>query len=242
MVTKIIAKTITTFLPPKNWYRAAFIFTKYYAKLLKAPLESWVRDRYGDSLRMNQAMKLETLLIAMTSGPTPPVFPIPVRTVGEGWSHLINNHPHGLMICTVHTPLNLAGVRYCVDHNLVIDGIIARYPPPEGYYIIPGTATRIPALTVDRNILLKVKRILERGGTVITLVDHLIDGQFSPNQFRLAAKLNAELRMVVVEFQPDGSIRNIMLKPTEAPEVDDVLDHRIKCLNKQALSLMSEWA
>jgi hypothetical protein len=178
----------------------------------------------------------------MTSGPTPPVFPIPVRTVGEGWSHLINNHPHGLMICTVHTPLNLAGVRYCVDHNLVIDGIIARYPPPEGYYIIPGTATRIPALTVDRNILLKVKRILERGGTVITLVDHLIDGQFSPNQFRLAAKLNAELRMVVVELQPDGAIRNIMLKPTEAPEVDDVLDHRIKCLNKQALSLMSEWA
>jgi hypothetical protein len=76
---------------------------------------------------------------------------------------------------------------------------------------------------------------------VLSAVDNLVDGQFSPNQFKLAAKLNAELMLILIELDPTGTINMVLLEAPEFASTEDPLAHRIASLNKQALHIMAEW-
>ncbi len=239
MLTKLVAKSITIILPASLWYKAAFLLTKLYAKVSQAPYGSFVRDRFEHSFRLNHALKLEALLAKLPSDPKVHlVYPIPVQGEGEAFKFLKKDWPNGLLLCTVHTPLNLAGIRYILERGLTVDGIVARYPPEDGYYTITGTTVRIPAIRTDHKVLLTVKAILKRGGVVITSVDNLSDGSFSPNQFRLAEKLNAGIMLVLVELLSNGMIRNRLI---EAPHFDgeDALDLKIKYMNEKILTILN---
>lgn len=242
MISKIVAKVIRHTLPANSWYRAAFLFTKYYARVTSAPDGSYISSRYDKSYRLNHALKLETVLSMIVADTTPaPIFPIPIQANEQEFDLLKKERPNGLLICSIHIPLNLASIRYIIDQGLIPDAIVARLPPEDGYFTVTGTSVRIPVIPTDASVLIKVRSLLRKGGAVIVLVDNLSDGSFSSNVFRLAEKLNANIVLALVELQADGNLKayTIGAPDTVNPEEDKV-EQKIKSMNEQVLTILEQ--
>ena len=238
MLSTIVAKLIMLLFPAKKWYKAAFIMSKYYAYIMGPP-----EERSKNSFRKTQSVKLDTLLFTMGSGAkTPLVFPIPVRIRGE--ELLTKNRPNGLLICSVHIPLVIIAMRGLVELGVLPDAILVKSLPnysDDGYIHIFGTSARIPTILIDSTVLIKVRGILRRGGTVIVLVDeNLSAGNYSPNVFRLAEKLNSDMIYSLVKLQPNGSIEaNILEFPNAVSAEEDGVALKINALSEQVTNLLN---
>lgn len=238
MLSTIVAKLIMLLLPADKWYKAAFIMSKYYAYVTGPPDE-----RSKNSFRKTQSVKLDTLLFTMASGAKPPlIFPIPVR--GKGEALLMKSRPNGLLICSVHIPLVIIAMRYLVELGLIPDAILVKSLPKyndDGYIHIFGTSARIPTILIDSTVLIKVRGILRRGGIVVVLVDeNLSAGNYSPNVFRLAEKLNSDMVYSLVKLQPNGSIEATMFEfPDAASAEEDGVALKINALSEQVTNLLN---
>ena len=239
MLSKIVAKLIMLLLPSEKWYKAAFIMSKYYAYIIGPPSE-----RAENSFRKTQSIKLDTLLSRMGSDANPPhIFPIPVR--GNGEEILKKSRPNVLLVCSLHFPLVLVGgMRYILKSGLMPDAILVRSLPKyndDGYMHIFGTSARIPTILIDSTVLIKVRGILRRGGIVIVLVDeNLSAGNYSPNVFRLAEKLNSDMIYSLVKLQSNGCIDvNMFEFPKAASAEEDSVALKINTLSEQVTNLLN---
>ncbi|ADB38308.1 hypothetical protein Slin_2287 [Spirosoma linguale DSM 74] len=57
------------------------------------------------------------------------------------------------------------------------------------------------------HVLQKAKTVLQKGGSVVVLVDKTLGGAYSPNIFRLAEKINADIIFFNAALQQDGIIK-----------------------------------
>ena len=73
-------------------------------------------------------------------------------------------------------------------------------------FLVFGGSFRIPAIPVDRNLLIRVKRALRSGRSVVFLSDPYLGGPLSDVPLRLAARLGVPVIVQWAELQPDGAM------------------------------------
>ena len=196
-----IARALTILLPPPIWYRAALVISGIFASAL--------RLRGGGGLRphrFEQAILLNRLLAFLTRTGRP--FPVPWRLDAEARETLAAAalSGRGVVLCSAHLPLIKVGVRALMESGHTPTAAIAAEPGPDGRIPIWGLAERLPTFKVQRDVLLRTRTVLRRGGSVLLLVD-ATSGDYSPNIFRLAGAVGATVLFYTAELEGDGHVQ-----------------------------------
>jgi hypothetical protein len=134
-------------------------------------------------------------------------FPIPIRTNGAEAVFEASRNPKGWMVLCVHLPLT----------QLILSALVEMHHPPTGVVSnlealrggrspVWGKATGLPGLVSDGNVLLKVQRILNRGGSVTTMVDTALDCPLNGNMLRLIGLTGARAVFSSAALQASGEI------------------------------------
>ncbi|WP_234733942.1 hypothetical protein [Tellurirhabdus bombi] len=229
MIAKVVAKGICGLFPAEKWFKAIFIFTKYYAHFRGLP-----DSKYKKSSLLNKAALIEAFMGVPAFSSK--IVPLPIQA--NCLEFLKKPRTNGLVLCTAHVPLGFAWAGYLIDQGLLPDAVIALHVPPDGYWPVFGKKERLLVLPSRPDVLLKAKSILQRGGTVVVLVDHEF-GVYSPNMFRLAKKLNSDIIYSFAGLQADGTIGvQFFEAPGACSEEEDEVNLRINAFHSHVMNLV----
>jgi hypothetical protein len=187
-----MAFAITRLLPAQYWYPGAY-------------RAAWVlafRRPYKHTRALSRAEKLNTLLALISRQKQP--FPIPIQAAGTALFR--RPRPNGLVLCFTHIPLAKLALNWLVEQGFPPTIALAAAPGEAGEIAIWGTDKKVPAVRTGPTVLLKAKSVLQQGGTVSAMVDRYLGGEYSPNIFRLAEKLQADLVFVSVVLEQQGNV------------------------------------
>lgn len=198
------ARIISMVLPSRLWYPAILRLSRLQAPFLR--FLSQLPPYRGDRRALAPlGWLLNTWLFALVRLGRP--FPIPVKASGLDVLLQAMDHPRGVLICSSHIPLAYICSRPLVDIRRPPTVVIAGGPAAlNGEFAVWGLAQGLPILDPDSNVLVKIRTVLRRGGSVAMLIDTHLDLPYSPNVFRVARALGAQVVFTVAELQPDGSI------------------------------------
>ena len=160
---------IALVLPERLWYPAVLRVSRLQALILR-PLIAISPYREDRRRQMIVSWLLNSWLRQLsTLGRS---FPIPILTQGEEAILDAGCVPNGTVICSVHLPLVHLILRSLVDINHPPTAVLAgETEVRNGRIPIWGADVELPGVVTDRNVLLKVRKSLRRGGTVVALVD-----------------------------------------------------------------------
>lgn len=132
-------------------------------------------------------------------------FPIPMKITGQEVLFEAWNHPLGLVVCLVHLPLWNLITRSLVELNRIPTVTLAsRKVLKDGMFFPWGCPVGLPALAVDKYVLIKARSILRGGGSVVTMVDRGLGDALNSNIFRLMRSVGARAVFATVELQRSG--------------------------------------
>ena len=212
----LIVRTI----PPRLWYRTAFLVARLQVKVL-CPLAligiyPYRRDiaRWSMRRKVILARIMDTWMKCLGAYRRP--FPIPIRIQTEPPLDDLPSNGYGVVFCTVHCFLADAVLGAILEASGNDLTVIAAVPEMVAECPVYGSDRTVPTIPADTLVLLKAKRILERGGSVAVLVDRGIGAPLAANTLRLAHLVGARLFFGMPELQPDGEI---LLAGCEAPDL-----------------------
>lgn len=212
-VISAIARSIVCLLPQPRWYPAMFWVSRRLSPAFRWALKL---TRFRNDARKDvvDSWLVNTLLQRIDDFGKP--FPIPISIKGaealaEAW-----RHPQGVVVCSSHLPLANVISRAGVELNLIPTAVLAgREALRDGMYPVWGCAVRLPALPVDKFVLIKVRSILRHGGSIATMVDLDLGEPVSPNVFRLIRSVGARAVFATVELQRTGEIQVQFCNPPD---------------------------
>ncbi|WP_461133922.1 hypothetical protein [Spirosoma lituiforme] len=202
-ISRFSAITITRIFPQSKWYRIAYVVSGILAK--GTGMLTFMRKpkKYKDTVAIDHAFKLNHFLSVMTQGGKP--FPIP--TFAQGIELFRKPRPNGVVLCSTHIPLSKVAARHLIEHNFMPTIALAADPTLINCISIWGITEKVPAVRTGSHVLQKAKTVLKEGGSVVALVDKTLGEVYSPNIFRLAEKINADIIFFDAALQPDGIIK-----------------------------------
>lgn len=192
-----VATVLTSTFPQHMWYGMAYTVTR-----LLAPWNIRQNTDYKVTRVMNHAKQLNLLLGLISR--TGKDFPIPTR--GYGVSLFTKTRPNGLILCSTHIPLAKVAVSYLAEGTSISMVAIAAEPGWANTIALWGSKKRLPAIRADQFVLQKAKTILQRGGTIVVMVDKKLGGVYSPNIFRLAEKLGSDVIYAETVLHQDKTV------------------------------------
>jgi hypothetical protein len=142
-------------------------------------------------------------------------FPIPTRTAGTEALIEARTNPNGMALVSLHVPFFDLILRPLFELGCPPDAVISSVSQIlDGKFRVGGMAESSPALAAqDPNVLLKARRILQRGGMVAALID--ANNRLNPNILRLVGSVGARLLFYVSEMQENGEILFRFLPPPD---------------------------
>jgi len=217
---RIAATVMVHTLPPRLWYRAAFLSARVQAEILRPlavvglypfrrDIEAWPERRKVVLARLMDSWLRYIAEFRLS-------FPIPVRIQSVPPLESLPTNGCGIVFCTVHIFLVNACLKAVLEasrHDLTV---ISGVPELGNECPVYGLNRSIPAIFADTTVLLKMKRILLRGGSVAVLVDKGIGAPLAANSLRLARIVGARLFFGAPELQANGEI---LLAGCEAPDL-----------------------
>jgi lauroyl/myristoyl acyltransferase len=176
------------------------------ADFLLRPVIGLTPYRLDARRRVIAAWAMNTWLIQLAA--LDRAFPIRIRSVGADAVHEAKTNAQGMVICSVHLPLINLILRPLVDLGLPPTAVVADQAAlVEGKSALWGTLDGLPGLATDANVLLKVRNILRRGGSVAALIDTNLGDNLNPNMFRLVRSVGARVVFALAELLPSGEIQ-----------------------------------
>lgn len=209
----LVTRLIAFVFPPRHWYRALFAVCRLQHHLLR-PLLLLPPYRGDPKRRVGLTWLVESSLLHLLSLGRP--FPIPMRQRGLQWIREARTSPKGVVLCSVHLPFARIILRLLVESGLPPTAVVAHETAiVDGEFPVWGTTEKLPGLVSDRDVLLKARTILRKGGFVAALIDSNLGNQPNRNVFRLIRSVGARLVFFVTELQPDGTILIDILQPPD---------------------------
>lgn len=185
----MLAGYITAFYKPAEWYKIAYNITSFLVLFRgTAPI---IR---GKNRGLNHAYLLNTILSLLTR--TKKEFKIP--TIIDGLEIFKKPRSNGLVICSLHMPLNKVGLRCLIENGHKPDAAIAAAFHNAVSVSAWGVTEVIPAISTGPFVLLKTKSILKKGGTVTALVDKNLGKAVSPNIFFVSREFERRCRLSAI--------------------------------------------
>lgn len=212
----LIVRTI----PPRLWYRTAFLAARIQLALLRplslAGIYPYRRDiaRWSMRRKVILARIMDTWLKYLAAYRRP--FPIPVRIQSVPPLEDLPSNGCGVVFCAVHIFLVNACLHALLEASRNDLTVITAVQELAEECPVYGTDRSVPTIFADTSVLLKMKRILRRGGSVAVLVDRGIGAPLAANTLRLAHIVGARLFFGMPELQPNGEI---LLTGCEAPDL-----------------------
>jgi hypothetical protein len=224
---KFLVLCISSFYSEKKWYKIAFGIT--YISRFKISQLLFKKKSIGEL----RAYDLNNLLALLTRTGRP--FPIPYElTLDEV------EHSSGLILCTVHIPLVKVAIRAFMEQPLGIDAAIVGMPTKDNRMAVWGLTERIPVLVKDSFVLLKIKNILSKNGTILLMTDS--GGIYSPNIFHLCGKLGSKIVFFFAELKPNGTIcTSFILPPFPNCETEIAITKNIEFLKQKSGEIMNRY-
>jgi len=134
------------------------------------------------------------------------VFPIPIRSRGNEVVLRASKNRNGMLICSAHLPLINSILRPLVDMDCTPTAVVSGAAQENEQSPVWGLDRGIPVIEPDKNVLLRAKTILRRGGSVAALIDPGLGEAFNQNIFRLIRHIGAEVVFATAELQGNGDI------------------------------------
>ncbi|MBV8438010.1 MAG: hypothetical protein JOY95_10905 [Silvibacterium sp.] len=198
------ARLVAIVLPQRLWYPAIFRLSRLQALILRVAIviSPYRTDRRRPIL---VSWLMNSWLQALSTLERP--FPIPIRVRGHDAIIRASANPNGMAICSVHLPLKHMGLRPLADLNRSPDAVItAQRELVNGKFPVWGLGQGLPPLNSDRHVLLKVRTILRRGGSIAALIDNGRGELFPHKLFHLIRSVKAQVVFVLAQLQPNGEI------------------------------------
>ena len=138
------------------------------------------------------------------------------------------NSKNGIILCTSHIPFSKIAIRSYIEKNKNIDFAIIGEATKDGKMAIWGINLKIPALLKDSFVLLKTKNYLLNNKTIVLMVDDTKTGEYSPNIFKLAKKINSNILFFFAEINNSNIIDiKFILPPFPTPINDFEINENI---------------
>ncbi len=194
---KLSVHVITCLLAPSEWYWITYKLTRFtaYASIHKSFM-------YTNTYELTRAYKLNEMLALFTRKDR--YFPIPIKA--KGLDVFNKPRPNGLILCSVHIPLSKVALRHLIEAGLQPSVAIAANPGVVDSIAVWGIREKIPAIRTGSFVLNRAKTILKQQGTVVALVDKELGSEFSPNLFKLAHRVQADIVFFMAELLPNGYV------------------------------------
>jgi hypothetical protein len=206
------ARWIVRTSPPGDWYDWAVKLTRLQWALCRC---AWWRP---DIARRN-AVFLDLLLLELNESGK-----FPIRWRVEGREHLGGGQNPGdppILFCSSHLPFFAVHMYFLreleVPPALVIalEGAIG----PNGCYPIPGLQEGVPAVPPGPKSLVRVKRALQNGDSVGSMMDEYAGGPLKPQLLGLVGKVRARPLFLFSELDADGAAK-LTIAPLPFPACD----------------------
>lgn len=223
-------------LPARLWYPIVLFLARVQGQILcwLAPLGLYPyrRDVYSWQARKKilTSRVLDIWLRQLSASRRP--FPIPIRAVNGDAVRELTRGGIGMVLCSVHSLLADTALRAIAELDLGELAIITSLPDwTEGQPVI-GTERTIATIYTDENVLLKTRRVLRGGGSIIILLDRIIGGPLEAHILHLARALGARAGFGIAELQPNGEILlECVLSPASARDDADSVQRFLEALD-----------
>lgn len=191
-------------LPSRSWYSAMWRVCRLLG-FLSAPLVRRSPLRKDARRGVITSWLLDSWLLRLAS--LHPECPIPVHSRGGEIVSAAARHPRGMLFCSAHLPLSNACLHSLVEINCCPSAVVAEGSLlTGGMYPLWGSGKRIPGIASDGLVLVKVRSVLRKGGSVALLVDDHYCESYSSHVFELSRAVGAQVVFMIPELQPDGRI------------------------------------
>lgn len=195
---------IVRVLPERWWYSTLWRACRLLAFAL-APVIRMSHLRRDVRKQAVISWLLDSWLLRLTS--LRPFCPIPVRTKGGEIVLEASRNPHGMLLCSAHLPLVNACLQSLMEMNCCPSAVVAqRSVMPDGKYPVWGFGRQVPGIASDGLVLVRVRSVLRRGGSVAVLVDNHFCESYSSHVFQLSRAVGAQVVFMIPALQPDGQI------------------------------------
>jgi hypothetical protein len=225
------ARIVALFVPNRHWYRTAVYISQLHARVTGA---------MGGNRPLTEAIVLDSWLRELTfSG----AYPIPWRAMRVDGIEK-GDPKRGVLYCWTHLPLfsipMYAWIEMGYETPLVVadPGNICG----ENEFIVPGKTKRARAIPASRNVLMRIRTVLQEGGAVACLADAELGGPVSSNVLRIAGQTGARVVFQWAERQPDGMMNiSIINAPRPLNESEEDIEVNLEFLqveNRRILNLL----
>jgi hypothetical protein len=225
---RIIAKT----LPPDRWYSAAVALTRAQWAFCRA---LWWRP----DIALRNSVFLDLLLLELMHHGT---FPIRSRVVGADHLPRGGCNTTGVLYCTSHLPLFALQARILCESDAIPSMVIALAAAigPDGTYPMPGLDIRVPAVAPGAKAMVRVKRELQNGRIVGSLMDEYPGGPLKPQLFRLAGKVGAKVVFLFSELDKDNNVTlTAALPPFPACATDEEIQANLAAYDRERQRILA---
>ncbi|MFZ0661219.1 MAG: hypothetical protein WAM66_00870 [Acidobacteriaceae bacterium] len=110
------------------------------------------------------------------------------------------------MFCTVHCFLAEVALRAVVETSVADLTLISATPELDKGCLVIGTDRTIPTIPVNESVLLKARRTLRRGGSIIVIIDRSAGAPLEGNMLRLARSVGTRVVFGIPELKPNSEI------------------------------------
>lgn len=187
-------RLVSWLVPPRYWYRAAIYASRVHG---------WLAARFGGgNCLLTEAVMLDHWLLELTLRSS---YPIPWRGVGvEVLRH--DGAEQGVMFCWTHVPMFEIPLHALMKmgHNPHVAADPGKIAGDE--FIVPGAARRLRAIPMDSYVLIKMRTVFRRGGSVACLADPRLGAPLTSHALRFAGKMGARVIFLWAEHGTDGAI------------------------------------
>lgn len=219
--------------PPRYRYPASLLASQAIA----ATFGKFVSNKWNIGRSSQTARLLHRFLDRMASKKH---LPIPVALEGEDLVRQLHAEPGGFLCCTAHMPFaNLLGHHlYDVFKGTRPLTIVSSFPTEQNT-VECWNDQPIPAIYLDGNVLLHIRRALREGACVIVLLDKEQGQPVSPNLFRFAARCNVKSLGYLPKLLPDGRIESRFFElPHEICANDDDIAANVRFFEDEIDSIL----
>jgi hypothetical protein len=230
---RFLACTIGFVLPPRLWYRTMYRVCFLHGLVFRVLLGfSPLRNDFRRRVIVTWLMQSTLPHLVARNKP----FPIPTSHKNLDIFLDARKNSNGVVLCSVHLPFIRIGFQCLALVGELPTAVIAGSEAMvNGQLLIDGTKETIPAIAANsREVLVKVRQILRKGGCVAALVDAYPGDSMNCNLFRLISCVGARLVFATTELQPDGVIAvEFFLPPNPLCQDDEAVRSNLRFLQSR---------
>ncbi len=214
------ARIVAAIVPPRHWYSIAIAAGRLHARLAQLL-------GFKDLGRRERTMRENWVCDLTEHG----AFPIPYRVVGAECLVRTEGDSNGLLYCSVHIPMILAGIRALEELGAPPALIIAGPGKirADGRMYPFGLGVGWPAVRAGARGMLAARSAFRKGQIVGSLLDVDTGGPLSPNLLRLAGKMGVRTVLLLSEVDENNVVIFTLVSPQCAvPDTEEKVQAVLK--------------